>query len=284
MIYGVQRTIARPVVARGPALHHGRPVEVWLRPAPPGHGRVFVRADLPGAPALPAWAPLAADGRLATRLGAGPAGVLTVEHLLAAAVGEGVDNLRVDVHGPELPLLDGAADQWARLLEQAGPVEQAQPREPLVLDRVVRVEDGPRWAQAEPCPRLELRVSIDFPQPAVGAQAVQLALGPGVFRRELAWARTFGFLDELAQLRAARLGLGGDLDSVVVFGPAGPLEPLRAPDEPVRHKALDLLGDLALLGRPLCARVRAHRPGHALTRALVLALIDAAAAAAREAG
>lgn len=268
---GPQRTIARPVEVRGRALHSGAVVEVRLEPAPEGHGLRFLRDGAE----VPARVEHVVATHLATVLARGPTRISTVEHLLAAALGEGIDNLRIVVDGPELPALDGGAAQWVRLLDAAEPRAQGASRCPLRLRAPLRVQDGPRWILALPAPGLELDVTTRFPHPAVGTQRLRLRMGPGVFRSHLAWARTFGFLDELHQLHQAGKARGAGMDDVLVYGPTGPLDPaaLASPDEPLRHKMLDLLGDLALLGRPLEARLIAHMPGHGLTRSLVSALL-----------
>ena len=273
-----QRTLARAVEVRGRALHTGQPATVRLAPAPPDHGLRFLRAGVE----VPARVDHVVDTHLATVLAAGGQRVGTVEHLLAATVGEGIDNLRISVDGPELPALDGGALQWVRLLDAAGAVDQDRPCRPLRPAAPLRLADGPRWVRVLPGPGLELDVTTRFDHPAIGAQRLRLRLAPGVFRRELAWARTFGFLDELGMLLRAGKARGAGVDDVVVYGPTGPLDPagLRSPDEPLRHKMLDLLGDLALLGRPLEGRVIAHMPGHGLTRRLVAALLAAPAPAA----
>ncbi len=267
-----QRTLARRVEVRGRSLHEGQHVTVQLCPAEPGSGVVFVRQDT--AAQVPARVEGVVDTHLATVLASAGMRVGTVEHLLAAFVGEGIDNVRVELDGDELPALDGGALQWVHLIDLAGAVAQDALRDPLVLDRPMVLRQGERWIRALPDPGLELDVTIRFPHPALGAQRLRLRMAPGVFRRELAWARTFGFLAELDQLHAAGRAQGAGLDDVLVYGPTGPLDPdaLRSPDEPLRHKMLDLLGDLALLGRPLKARVIAHMPGHGLTRAFVTEL------------
>jgi UDP-3-O-[3-hydroxymyristoyl] N-acetylglucosamine deacetylase len=246
-------------------------VRVRLEPAPEDHGLRFERDGV----VVPARVENVVATHLATVLAHGPTRISTVEHLLSAALGEGIDNLCIVVDGPELFALDGGAAQWVHLLDAARPQAQRQSRRPLRLRAPVRVQDGPRWILALPAPGLELDVTTRFPHPAVGTQRLRLRMGPGVFRSQLAWARTFGFLDELHQLHKAGKARGAGMDDVLVYGPDGPLDPsaLRSPDEPLRHKMLDLLGDLALLGRPLEARLIADMPGHGLTRQLVAALL-----------
>jgi UDP-3-O-[3-hydroxymyristoyl] N-acetylglucosamine deacetylase len=201
--------------------------------------------------------------------------VATVEHLLAAAYGLGVDNLRAELDGPELPALDGSAAPFVALLHRAGVREQAAPRRVLALERAVEVRDGERWIRAEPAAGFAVAYAIEYPHTAVGRQALAIeGDDPERFAAEIAGARTFGFASELAGLERAGLARGGSLAAAVLIGERGVVNPegLRYPDEPVRHKILDLYGDLALLGCRLRARVRVERGGHRLHQALVVAL------------
>ncbi len=270
-----QATIGRAVEVEGIGLHTGRPVRCRLLPAPPGHGIVFARTDLPGAPAVRASWRHVADTTLATTLADGAARVATVEHLLAALLGAWIDNVRVEVEGPEIPILDGSAGPWMELLRRADRARQQAPARRLVVRRRVEVVNGDRRVLLEPADALVLQVAIDFPHPLVGRQETEAVLEDGVFGRAYAWARTFAFLEDVEQMRAAGLARGGSLDNAVVYGPAGPLNPggVRSPDEPVRHKLLDLVGDLALLGHRPRGRLVAERPGHGLTLALLQTLM-----------
>ncbi len=274
----VRRTLARPASFAGVGLHSGVEARLRVEPAPAGQGLVFVRADLPGAPRVPVAVEAVVDTRLATTLGRNGVRVGTVEHLLAALLGAGVDDATLVLHGPEVPALDGSAAGFARAFAEAGLLARDAPRPPLRLPAPIELREGARRARLLPADRLEIDVRIDFPAP-VGAQRCAFALEPGAFSRELAWARTFGFLRDVEALRRMGLAKGGSLDNAVVFTEDGPLNEggLRAPDEPARHKALDLLGDLALLGRPLLARVEVERPGHGFTAALARAVLAARA-------
>jgi len=271
-----QLTLARPIVVEGAALHSGVRTRVELVPAPAHHGIVFRRTDLPGHPCIPARVRRVGKARLATRLEHDGASVVTVEHLLAALSAEGIHHLEVCVHGPELPILDGSSMPWLRLIQQAGRHDLGVPQPFLRLREPVTVRDGRRWMRAIPAVGLLLDVTLDFAETAIGVQRVVWRHSVGRFRAELAWARTFAFLRDVNLMRSRKLALGGGLDNALVFTDTGLLNPasLQSPDEPARHKALDLLGDLALLGAPLHARVTAVRPGHALTAALMRALID----------
>ncbi len=269
-----QRTLAGPLRWEGVGVHTGAPVAVELRPAPPDHGIRVTRADLPGAPGAPVHIDAVLDSRLATVLGGPGWRLMTVEHLLSALVAADVDNVNIAAFGPEIPVLDGSAAPFVAGIAERGLEAQGAPRRVLALRRPVVLEDGPRRARLQPADRLRLSAQIRFPHPAIGAQA--LAVDAADFGAEIAWARTFGFLHEVEAMRAAGLGLGGSLDNAVVFGPDGPLNPggLRAPDEPVRHKLLDMMGDLALAGAPLRASFEAEYPGHALSAALLRRLLD----------
>lgn len=272
-----QATLAAPLEARGVGIHSGAAALARVLPAPAGHGRRFVRVDLPGAPEIPAQVAQVRCSRLATCLAVGEAEVSTVEHLLAALHAAGVHNARIEVDGPELPALDGSAKGWWEQIDQVGVAPQEAPTQPLRLTQAVEVRQGESWARATPAEALQLCATVAFEHPAIGRQSIALELSDAGFGAEIAWARTFGFLEQVEQLRAAGLARGGSLENAIVFGPQAPLNPegLRAPDEVVRHKMLDLIGDLALLDRPLLARVEAFRPGHALTRALVQAILEA---------
>lgn len=260
-----QATLARVVEMAGLGLHSGAAARVRLCPAPVDHGRVFVRMDLDEA-RVPALSRAVVDTRLATTLGAGPARVSTVEHLLAAAFALDIDNLLIQVWGPELPVLDGSALAW---LEAMTPVAQGAPARVLRMRAPITHREGDRWVGLSPAERLGLAVAIHFEHPSIGRQSWQG--GAGDFP-SVASARTFGFEAEVQAMHQAGLGLGGSLENAVIFGEAGPLNALRFEDEPVRHKALDLFGDLALLGCRLQAEVRTERPGHALTHGLLQAL------------
>ena len=277
MLFHHQYTLARPVAVSGAALHSGVGTRVQLHPAGPDSGVVFRRIDLPGAPTIAAGVQQVGRARLATRLESGDASVVTVEHLLAALSASGIHHVEVHVEGPELPILDGSSVPWLRLLRQAGRRALDAPQPIWRLRHAVSVRDGERWMRAAPARGLLLDVTLDFAQTAIGVQRVIWRHAMGRFRADLAWARTFAFLRDVNYMRSCGLALGGGLDNALVFTEAGVLDPaaLRTPDEPARHKALDLLGDLSLLGAPLEARVTAVRPGHALTARLMRAIVDA---------
>lgn len=270
---GLQRSLARPIERSGVGLHSGEPVRATVRPASDGVGIQLVRSDVPGAAPV-AWVEhRVQDTFLATSVGRDGWRVATAEHLVAALAGLGVDNALIEVEGPEVPVLDGSAGPWVAAIREAGLAVGRAPRRALGLRGPVEVRSGEAWARLEPAASLCLEVSVAFDHPAVGAQSLVIRPTPDRFEAELCWARTFGFLEDVERLQAAGRARGGSLDNAVVFGPEGALNPggLRAPDEVVRHKTLDLVGDLALFGRPVRAHLRVHRPGHGLTRMLVRA-------------
>ena len=262
----VQHTLARSLVVSGVALRSGAACRVVLCPAAPGTGVVFVVAGHE----VPAHVEHVVDALLATTLGRGGARVALVEHLLAAALGAGVDNLRVELNGDEVPVLDGGALGWLGAFARAGRSAQGQAVRAWTVAEPVRVEAGASHATLLPASALHLDITVDFPHPAIGAQ--RWAGDPvGAFGAELAWARTFGFRRDAERLQAAGIARGASLDNTLVFDDEGVMNAggQHHPDEVVRHKALDALGDLALLGGRPCVRLVAHRGGHALHHALL---------------
>ncbi len=280
-----QHSLKAAIGCVGVGLHTGRRVAMTLRPAPVSHGIVFRRTDL--GRDIPARFDHVADARLATSLGLPDdpsVRVGTVEHVMAALAGLGVDNALVEVDGPELPILDGSAAHLVFLIDCAGIVAQDAPRETIEILRPVRVADGAGFAELRPAgPRvhgLDMALSIDFAAAAIGQQAMSLRLSADSFRRELAPSRTFGLAEEIAALQAAGLARGGSLDNAVVVDQDRVLNPggLRMEREFVRHKLLDAVGDLALAGTAIKGRFVAHRSGHALNNRLLRALFAAPAA------
>src|SRR5262249_49157146 len=243
-----QRTLEQPVTTRGVGLHTGAQVTLTLRPAPADHGIVLHRVDLPGSPGIAAVARNVVETPLATNLGNAEAQVRTVEHLLAALSGLGIDNLRVEVDGPEVPILDGSAGPFLYLVRSAGIRILEAPKSFVVIRRPVVLRDGDREASLSPCDRLRIDCGIDFPHPPVPGQALSVEFSSSTFTRELARARTFGFLKDVEAMKSAGLARGGSLENAIVVDEFSILNPegLRYPDEFVRHKTLDALGDLAL--------------------------------------
>jgi len=277
MTRGFQRTLKAPIGCVGVALHCGHRVSLTFKPAPVDHGVVFRRTDL--GIDIPARFDRVVDTTLSTVLGRGDARIGTVEHVMAALAGCGIDNVLVEVDGAEPPILDGSAAPYVFLLDCAGSVEQDGPQSAIEVRRTVRVADGDAFAELRPAtpvgmPGLDMALSIDFESVAIGRQALSLRLTPDSFRHELARARTFALAKDVDRLRAAGLARGGSLENAVVVDQARVLNPtgLRMPDEFARHKLLDAVGDLALAGLPLHGRFIAHRSGHALNNRLLRAL------------
>ena len=268
-----QRTLQRSVETRGIGLHSGTLVSLRLLPAPANSGIVFVRTDLDHKE-VPAKAEWVAQQELAMSLRRDGARALTVEHLLAALYATGVDNVRIEIDGDEVPVFDGSSRMFLHLIDEAGLKNLAAFQSTLIVRKPVRVEgsDG-RFVMIEPSDAFEVDYSIDFNHPLVGRQRLCLEITEETFRDELSSARTFCFLRDVDAMRARGLALGGSLESAVVIGDDGFLSMPRMKDEFVRHKALDAVGDLALLGFRLRGRVVAQRAGHALHAELVKALL-----------
>lgn len=271
-------TIVRPVTLDGIGLHLGQWCRLTFRPAPPGTGRIFVRTDLPGAPVIPAHVSVAVFAERRTQLGDGATALHTVEHVLAAVAAEELDDLIIELDAPEPPVLDGSAQPFVEALRSAGREECAEAARLLVIDAPLRVEDGDSVYEARPADRLTLDVVIEFPHPLIGRQSLRIDVTPDTFARELAGARTFGFVHEVAALQEKGLIRGATTDNAVVVGPSGVVSNvLRWPDEFVRHKALDCVGDLALAGARVRAHVSATRPSHSGTVRFVRELLVRAA-------
>jgi UDP-3-O-[3-hydroxymyristoyl] N-acetylglucosamine deacetylase len=272
MLGRVEHTLANQIGCTGIGLHTGKPVHLVLKPAAAGTGLLFVRTDLTGGGRIPARAEWVVDTTLATTLASGAARISTVEHLLSALRAMGVDNCTIEVSGPELPIMDGSAAPFIYLIEQAGLRSQRRMRRRLVIRKPIAVREGDRWVRALPSRGFKVSMSVDFDHPAVGHQSLDsFVLTPERFARDIAPARTFGFLSDVQKLQANGLALGGSLMNAVVLDERTVLnrEGLRFPDEFVRHKVLDLIGDLSLLGLPLQAHIKASRSGHSLHRALM---------------
>jgi UDP-3-O-[3-hydroxymyristoyl] N-acetylglucosamine deacetylase / 3-hydroxyacyl-[acyl-carrier-protein] dehydratase len=270
-----RQTIAQAVTLAGVGLHLGLPCRLTFRPAAPGSGIRFVRADRPGSAPIRAHVSVAVETERRTQLGQGDDALHTVEHVLAAVAAHAIDDVLIEMDGPEPPIMDGSAGPFFRALSEAGIASHGGRVELLRLRAPIRVEHGESWYEAHPADALSLEVSIDFPHPLVGVQCGRYDVGAEVFGRELADARTFGFAHEVEYLRGRGLIRGGSTENALVLGPDGIVgNTLRWPDEFVRHKALDCVGDLALAGKRVCARVVAHRPSHAGTVRLVRALTE----------
>ena len=266
----------------GVGLHSGQRVELTLRPAQPDTGIVFRRVDLPEAVDIVATATAVSDTRLASTLANGNAKVHTVEHLMSACAGLGVDNMYIDINAEEVPILDGSAASFVFLLQSAGIELQNAPRRFIRLLKTVEVKEGQgaaqKWARLEPYHGYKLSFEIDFDHPAVDAtgQRVVFDMSSGSYSKDIARARTFGFTKDVEMMRANGLALGGGLDNAIVMDDYKVLnaEGLRYDDEFVKHKILDAMGDLYLIGKPLLASYSAFRSGHALNNLLLRELLN----------
>jgi len=281
-----QRTLKSLTRAVGVGLHSGQRVELTLRPAAPDSGIVFRRVDLADAPEIRVSPQAVTETRLASTLSAGGAKVHTVEHLMSACAGLGVDNMYVDITAEEVPILDGSAASFVFLLQNAGIVMQNAARRFVRIKSAVEVHDGigaqAKWARLLPYNGYKLGFEIDFNHPAVDStgQRVEFDLGAGNYAKDISRARTFGFTKDVEMMRANGLAMGGGLDNAIVMDDYKVLNAggLRYDDEFVKHKILDAMGDLYLLGHPLLAHYEARRSGHALNNALLRALLDQPAA------
>ncbi len=265
-----QRTIRTPVQVEGVGLHSGRPARVTISPGPPNSGIVFRVSG--HAERIPAAPESVSNSHYATTIGRNGARIQTVEHLMAAAAGLGIDNLEVEVEGGEIPALDGSAKPFVTLLASAGRAQQAAPRRAIVIPYALRVGDDRRWIEITPAPLFSITFTLANDHPAIGRQELSWTPSEKGFVEEFAAARTYGFLKDVGSMRRNGLALGGSLENAIVLGKRGPINGLRYPDEFVRHKILDLIGDLALLSRPVMGHVSAFNAGHALNLQLVQAI------------
>jgi UDP-3-O-[3-hydroxymyristoyl] N-acetylglucosamine deacetylase len=278
-----QRTVKALVRTQGVGLHSGQRVELTLRPAPPDTGIVFRRVDLPVPVDIRVSAARVTDTRMASTLSAADSGegasvkVATVEHLMSALAGLGIDNLIIDVTAPEIPILDGSAGSFVFLIQSVGLLEQAAPKRFIRVKRAVEVRDGDKWARLEPHFGFKLRFSIDFGHPAINAtvQQVEVDFANASYVSAISRARTFGFMQDVEALRSHGLARGGSLGNAIVMDESRVLnsDGLRSDDEFVKHKILDAIGDLYLVGHPLLASYSAHKSGHAMNNLLLRALL-----------
>jgi UDP-3-O-[3-hydroxymyristoyl] N-acetylglucosamine deacetylase len=277
-----QRTLATPVEATGIGLHSGKRVKMRLLPSPAGSGIVFVRTDLSPMVEIAVSAHAVSDTRMASVLGVGAARVSTVEHLMSACFGLGIDNLRIELNAEEVPIMDGSAASFAFLLQSGGLVSLPRTRNYLKILRPIKVEEGNgsgyKWASLEPYDGFKLDFSIEFDHPAVNATGSQAAFDftQQSYLSDIAKARTFGFVHDVEMLRKLGLARGGSLDNAIVMDEYKILNQggLRYHDEFVRHKMLDAFGDLYLCGLPIMGAYTAFKSGHALNNILLRAVLD----------
>jgi UDP-3-O-[3-hydroxymyristoyl] N-acetylglucosamine deacetylase len=274
-----QRTLKTLTKAVGVGLHSGQRVELTLRPAPPDTGIVFRRVDLPSPIDIPVSAHAVTDTRLASTISNGGAKVMTVEHLMSACAGLGIDNLYVDITAEETPILDGSSSSFVFLLQSAGIELQDAPRRFVRVKRPVEVREGEgenlKWARFEPYHGYKLSFEIVFAHRVVEGQRYEFDMSTGNYTRDIARARTFGFTKDFEMMRTNGLALGGGMDNAIVMDDYKVLnsDGLRFDDEFVKHKILDAMGDLHLLGKPLLASYSAFRSGHALNNKLLRELL-----------
>ena len=271
-----QKTIKKEVAVAGIGLHCGQKVSMTIKPAGEGTGIVFVRRDISSRQEIPARIDHVTDCHFATTIGNGHCRVSTIEHLMAAFSGTGIDNARVEIDGPEVPALDGSAAAYVMLFRDAGLTMQRQARRSIEILEEVSFTEGDKKVTLSPSNSFYVDFSIDFKHPAIKAQRFRGKIDHRIFKKSIARARTFGFLKEVEMLHKNGLALGASLDNAVVMGSETVLnsEGLRFSDEFVRHKVLDLIGDLYLLGAPLKARVKAVKSGHELHCNLLKFLVD----------
>jgi UDP-3-O-[3-hydroxymyristoyl] N-acetylglucosamine deacetylase len=271
-----QRTIRNSIRATGVGLHTGRRVLMTVRPGLADSGIVFQRTDLVGAPDIEARASNVGETNLGTTLVCGEAKVSTVEHLLSAFAGLGIDNARIELNAPEVPIMDGSAGPFVFLLQSAGIEEQAVPKRFTRIKRTVRVEEGDKWAQFDPYEGFKVNFEIEFDHPIFKRriQRATMDFSTTSFLKEISRARTFGFMRDLEMLRSHNLALGGTLENAIVLDDSKVLNEggLRYEDEFVKHKILDAIGDLYLLGHSLIGEFSGHKSGHGLNNRLLRAL------------
>ena len=272
-----QRTLKSLIKTTGVGLHTGVRVELTLRPAPADTGIVFHRVDLPQSLAIPADARNVGDTRLSSSLEKDGARISTVEHLMSALAGLGIDNLHVDVAGPELPIMDGSAGPFVFLLQSAGIEEQDAAKRYLRVKSPVEIIDGDKWARFDPHHGFVLDFTIDFPHPVFGLESrnVVIDFAEHSYTKEVSRARTFAFMQDVETMRSAGLALGGSLQNAIVLDETRVLnsEGLRYDNEFAKHKVLDAIGDLYLLGHPLIGKYTAFKSGHTLNNAVSRALL-----------
>jgi UDP-3-O-[3-hydroxymyristoyl] N-acetylglucosamine deacetylase len=277
MAHWNQRTVAKRVSCTGIGLHSGKPATLTLAPAAADTGVVFVRMDV--GVEIPARSEAVVDTTLSTSIGNGKTRIATVEHVMAALHGMGIDNCRVEVDGPEIPILDGSAAPFVVLVHEAGVRTLPKGKRYLLIDQPVEVRDGGKLARLEPADGFSIHFTADFGHPLITNQSFHVALTDRAFEREVSRARTFCFLKDIERMQAMGLVRGGSLENAIVVDEFSILNPegLRFPDEFARHKVLDAVGDLALFGLPVIGHLTAVKSGHAMNQALVRKVLADAA-------
>ncbi len=265
-----QRTIGGYISIGGIGLHSGRKVKITLRPAPENSGYIFVNTEQEFPAEIVASFDKVVDTTLATTIGDGNTQIKTIEHLISALRGMDIDNVIVEVEGDEVPIMDGSSAPFVYLIKKAGIVEQKRFRKFIIVKNPIKFSEDDKYIEILPSDNFKIEFTIDFPHPLIGKQYFLYHSSPENYEREIAKARTFGFHNEVEYLKNKGLALGGSLENAVVIGNDGILneEGLRFKDEFVRHKILDLIGDIALLGYPVIGHIRAYKSGHALNNKL----------------
>jgi len=263
-----QKTISKEITYQGIGLHKGQPVNLIFKPAPINTGIVFLRTDLLEKPQIPASVEWVVDTTRGTTLGKDGVQIYTVEHVLSAVAGLGITNLYIEVDSIEPPAADGSALPFVNALQETGIMEQDEEIEKIVLKKAIWLKDGDKFIVALPAPCFRVSFTLVYDHPVIKTQFAEYNIKKETYVQEIASARTFGFLAEVEKLKAMGLALGGSLENAIVVGDEAPLNPLRFSNEFVRHKILDLVGDLSLIGQPLQAHIIASKSGHELNTRL----------------
>ncbi|MDZ7667739.1 MAG: UDP-3-O-acyl-N-acetylglucosamine deacetylase [Desulfotignum sp.] len=271
-----QQTLAENVALTGTGVHSGKKNHIIIRPAIENHGIKFRRVDLPGTQDIPALFKRVVDTSLATVLGINGAIVSTIEHLMASFAGLGIDNALVEMDEYEMPIMDGSAREFTRAITAAGIESQRLPRHVMIIKKPVRIQDQDKFVEVLPDPCFKITCSIEFDHPLIGKQTITFDRTKNNFEKEISEARTFGFIQDLELLKKFSLGKGGSLDNAIVIDKDRILnsEGLRYPDEFVRHKMLDSLGDFSLLGMSIQGHIISHKSGHTLNHMFIQKLLE----------
>ena len=272
----LQKTLRKRVEVKGVGLHTGKPCSILLRPAPVGTGHHFIRPDLDGIPSLEVTISSVKQTQLATTLADSDFSVATIEHFMSAVAGFGIDNLYIEISGPEVPILDGSAKGFCEAISNVGTIEQDEPRRYLYVTSPISCQDDEKSAKLLPYNGFRITCVIDFNHPVIGLQELDLEISHNTYVKELAPARTFGFLKDVENLKSQGLILGGGLDNAIVLDGQKILnrEGLRFPDEFVRHKMMDAIGDLMTLGHPILGHVKLYKAGHDLMNQFVKKIMN----------
>ncbi|MBU8849057.1 MAG: UDP-3-O-acyl-N-acetylglucosamine deacetylase [Desulfobacterales bacterium] len=274
--YFLQQTLSQSVSVSGTGVHSGKQTHLTIKPAPENHGIKFRRLDLPGTQDIMALFKIVIDTSLATVLGTNGTIVSTIEHLMASFAGLGIDNALVEVDDYEIPIMDGSAGIFTQLIKNAGVVEQAVPKQFFIVKKPIEVIDNDKSVIVYPEPCFKITCRIDFAHPLIGKQEITFDRAKNNFEKEISHARTFGFIQDLELLKKFSLGKGGSLDNAIIIDKDRILneEGLRYPDEFVRHKLLDSLGDFSLLGMPIQGHIVTHKSGHTLNHLFIKTFLE----------